>query len=47
MNNKLKRSIKKAFTSPKPHEQEKARFLRTLPQPKIGMLRCILTKAFQ
>ena len=31
MSNQLKRSIQKAFAAPKPDQQEKARFLRTLP----------------
>ena len=45
MNNKFKRSIQKAFDSPKPNQQEKARFLRTLPQPRISMFRFILVQA--
>ena len=45
MNNKLKRSIQKAFESPKPNQKEKTRFLRTLPQPRISMFRFILVQA--
>lgn len=45
MNNQLKRSIQKAFAAPKPDQQEKVRFLRTLPQPQISMFRFILVQA--
>ena len=45
MNNKLKRSIQKAFEPPKPDQKEKTRFLRTLPQPRISMFRFILVQA--
>ncbi len=45
MNRQLKQSIQKAFESPKPNQQEKARFLRTLPQTKISMWRFILNQA--
>ena len=45
MNNKLKRNIQKAFAAPEPDQQEKARFLRTLPQPQIGMFRFIFVQA--
>ena len=45
MNNQLKRNIQKAFAAPEPDQQEKARFLRTLPQPQIGMLRFLLVQA--
>lgn len=45
MNKQIKRSIQKAFEAPKPNQQEKARFLRTLPQPQISMWRFILTQA--
>ena len=45
MSNQLKRSIQKAFAAPKPDQQEKARFLRTLPQPQISMFRFILVQA--
>ena len=45
MDNKLKRSIQKAFAAPEPDQQEKARFLRTLPQPQIGMFRFIFVQA--
>ena len=45
MNHQLKRSIQKAFAAPKPDPQEKARFLKTLPQPQIGMFRFILVQA--
>lgn len=44
MNNQLKRSIQKAFEAPTPNQQEKERFLRTLPQPKISMWRFILNQ---
>lgn len=45
MSNQLKRSIQKAFVVPKPDQQEKERFLRTLPQPQISMFRFILVQA--
>ncbi len=45
MNNQLKRNIQKAFAAPKPNQQEKERFLRSLPQPQIGMFRFILVQA--
>ena len=45
MNNQLKRNIQKAFAAPKPNQQEKTRFLRSLPQPQIGMFRFILVQA--
>ena len=45
MNNKLKRSIQKAFEPPNPNQKEKTRFLRTLPQPRISMFRFILVQA--
>ena len=45
MSNQLKRSIQKAFAAPEPDQQEKARFLRTLPQPQIGMFRFIFVQA--
>ena len=45
MSNQLKRSIQKAFAAPKPDQQEKARFLRTLPAPRISMFRFILVQA--
>lgn len=45
MNRQLKQSVQKAFEAPKPNQQEKARFLRTLPQPKISMWRFILNQA--
>ena len=45
MNNKLKRSIQKAFEPLKPNQKEKTRFLRTLPQPRISMFRFILVQA--
>ena len=45
MNNKLKRNIQKAFAAPEPNQQEKVRFLRSLPQPQIGMFRFILVQA--
>ena len=44
MSNQLKRSIQKAFAAPEPDQQEKARFLRTLPQPQIGMFRFIFVQ---
>ena len=45
MDNKLKRNIQKAFVAPRPNRQEKARFLRALPGPRISMFRCILVQA--
>ncbi len=45
MSNQLKRSIQKAFAAPKPNQQEKVKFLRSLPQPQIGMFRFILVQA--
>ncbi len=45
MNRQLKQSIQKAFEAPEPNQQEKARFLRTLHQPKISMWRFILNQA--
>lgn len=45
MNKQIKQSIQKAFEAPKPNQQEKARFLRTLPQPQISMWQFILTQA--
>ena len=45
MSNQLKRSIQKAFAAPEPDQQEKARFLRTLPQPQISLLQFILVQA--
>lgn len=45
MNKQLKRCIQKAFEAPKPDQQEKAGFLRTLPQPQIHMRQFILTQA--
>ncbi len=45
MSNQLKRSIQKAFAAPKPDQQEKARFLRTLPQPQISLFQFILVQA--
>ena len=35
MNKQMKRSIQKAFEAPQPNQQEKARFLKTLPQSQI------------
>ncbi len=45
MNKQLKRSIQKAFEAPKPDQQEKVRFLRTLPRPQINMRQFILIQA--
>ena len=45
MDNKLKRNIQKAFEAPRPNRQEKARFLRALPGPRISMFRFILVQA--
>lgn len=45
MNKQMKRSIQKAFEAPQPDQQEKARFLKTLPQPQISMWKFILTQA--
>lgn len=44
MNRYLKQELKKAFAAPLPDPQEKARFLRTLPQPSIPMWRFVLTQ---
>ena len=45
MDNKLKRNIQKAFEAPRPNRQEKTRFLRALPGPRISMFRFILVQA--
>ena len=45
MDNKLKRNIQKAFEAPQPNRQEKIRFLRALPAPRISMFRFILVQA--
>ena len=45
MDNKLKRNIQKAFEAPQPNRQEKIRFLRALPGPRISMSRFILVQA--
>lgn len=45
MNKKLKNDIQKAFEAPTPNQQEKMRFLGTLPKPKISMWQFILTQA--
>ena len=45
MSRQLRKSIQKAFEAPKPDQQEKERFLRTLPQPQISMLQIILIQA--
>ena len=45
MSNQLKRSIQKVYEAPKPDQQEKERFLRTLPQPRISMFQFILVQA--
>lgn len=42
MNKQIKQSIQIAFEAPKPNQQKKARFLRTLPQPQISMWQFIL-----
>lgn len=44
MNRYLKRELKKAFAVPVPNPQEKARFLRTLPQPSIPTWQFLLTQ---
>lgn len=44
MNRYLKRELKKAFAVPVPNSQEKARFLRTLPQPSIPTWQFLLTQ---
>ncbi len=44
MNHELKRSIQKAFDAPNSDKQRKERFLRTLPQPKIGMLQFVFSQ---
>ena len=45
MSKQLKRSIQKAFAALKPDQQEKKRFLRTLPQPQISLFQFILVQA--
>lgn len=45
MNNLLKKRIQKALEAPEPNQQEKARFLKTLPKPKIHMLQFIFIQA--
>lgn len=45
MNRRLKVGLQTAFEAPKPDKQEKDRFLRTLPQPRISMLQFILMQA--
>ncbi len=45
MNKKLRQSIKKAFEAPEPNQQEKARFLNSLPQPHISMKQFIIVQA--
>lgn len=45
MRRQLKKSIQKAFEAPKPNQQGKEKFLRTLPQPQIGMLQFVLIQA--
>lgn len=42
MNRYLKQEIRKAFEAPAPDSQEKARFLRTLPSPRMSMGQFIL-----
>lgn len=44
MNRYLKQELKKVFAAPVPNPQEKARFLRTLPQPPIPMWQFLLTQ---
>lgn len=44
MNRYLKQEIKKAFEVPLPDQQEKAQFLRAIPQPHISMLQFILAQ---
>lgn len=44
MNKQLKQKIKKAFEVPEPNRLEKARFLRTLPQPQISMRQFVFTQ---
>ncbi len=45
MNGQLKQSINKAFEAPALNQQEKKRFLRTLPRPRISMLQFVLIQA--
>lgn len=45
MNKQMRQSIQKAFEAPQPNRQEKAKFLRTLPQPQISMWQFVLTQA--
>lgn len=44
MNKQMRQSIQKAFEAPQPNRQEKAKFLRTLPQPQISMWQFVLTQ---
>lgn len=44
MNRYMKQELKKTFAVPVPNPQEKARFLRTLPQPSIPMWQFLLTQ---
>lgn len=45
MNKQLKQRIQKAFEAPTPNHQDKAKFIKTLPRPKISMLKFILIQA--
>jgi len=45
MNRQLRKNIQRAFEFPKPNQQEKESFLKTLPQPQINMLQFVLTQA--
>ncbi len=45
MNRQLKKRIQKALEAPPPNRQEKERFLRMLPRPRISMQRFILIQA--
>ncbi len=44
MNRYLRQKLQKAFEIPMPDRQEKARFLRTLPRPRISMCQFLLTQ---
>lgn len=44
MNRHLKQEIKTAFQNPMPDQQEKMRFLRTLPRSRISMWRFLVTQ---
>lgn len=45
MNRQLKKGLQKAFEAPEPDQQEKKRFLGTLPQPQIRLWQFVLIQA--